>query len=119
MRHLRDMKAPMPPRPPRPRPDRGPARLRRQFESFRRAVPRLGSWIHWLQARRARLFRVPLAILLVVGGLFSFLPLLGIWMLPLGLMLLAVDLPFLQGPVTRLIIRARIKLRQWRRARRR
>ncbi len=99
--------------------DRGPARLRRQFDRLRRAVPRLGSWITWLQARRARLFRVPFAVLMVFGGVFSFLPFLGIWMLPLGLMLLAVDLPFLQGPVTKLIIRTRIKLRQWRRARRR
>ena len=31
---------------------------------------------------------------LVLGGIISFLPLLGIWMLPLGIMILAVDYPF-------------------------
>jgi predicted DCC family thiol-disulfide oxidoreductase YuxK len=32
-------------------------------------------------------------VLLIGGGILSVLPLLGIWMLPLGLMLLAEDLP--------------------------
>jgi len=42
---------------------------------------------------------VPLAVALVVGGLASFLPVLGICMLPLGLALLAIDMPFLRGPL--------------------
>ncbi len=71
--------------------------------------------IHWLQARRARLVRVPVAIILIFGGVFSFLPLLGVWMLPLGLMLLAIDLPFLQGPVAALIVRARRRIKIWQR----
>jgi hypothetical protein len=98
-----------------PRRDPAAARLRRQFDRMRMAVPALDRWILWLQARRARLVRVPLAALLIVGGLFSFLPLLGIWMLPLGLMLLAIDLPFLQGPVAALIVRARRRVDVWRR----
>ena len=32
----------------------------------------------------------------MLGGIFSFLPLLGVWMLPLGLLLIAQDVPFLQ-----------------------
>ena len=55
--------------------------------------------------------RFPLALLLIVGGVFSFLPVLGIWMLPLGLLLLAVDLPILRGPISALVIRARRKAR--------
>lgn len=51
--------------------------------------------------------RFPVAILLIGGGLLSFLPVLGIWMLPLGLLLLAVDLPILRGPISVLIIRLR------------
>ncbi|MDO9561141.1 MAG: hypothetical protein Q7J60_05955, partial [Bradyrhizobium sp.] len=43
----------------------------------------------------------PLAILLMVGGVFSFLPVLGLWMLPLGLVLFAQDVPFLQTPMAR------------------
>lgn len=55
--------------------------------------------------------RFPVALLLIVGGLFSFLPVLGVWMLPLGFLLLAVDLPILRGPISVLIIRARRKSR--------
>lgn len=53
--------------------------------------------------------RFPLALLLILGGLLSFLPVLGVWMLPLGLLLLAVDLPVLRGPLSALIIRFRRK----------
>ncbi|MFN3576588.1 MAG: hypothetical protein ACK4TJ_06385 [Tabrizicola sp.] len=56
--------------------------------------------------------RFPLALLLIAGGLLSFLPVLGIWMLPLGLLLLAVDLPVLRGPISALVIRARRKARR-------
>jgi hypothetical protein len=66
--------------------------------------------------------RFPLALILIAGGLFSFLPVLGIWMLPLGLLLLAVDLPILRGPISVLIIRARRKgkllAKRWRARRR-
>jgi len=47
------------------------------------------------------LWRAPLAIGLMIGGLFGFLPVLGFWMLPLGLAFLAMDLPFLRGPLAR------------------
>jgi hypothetical protein len=66
--------------------------------------------------------RFPVALILIAGGLFSFLPVLGIWMLPLGLLLLAVDLPILRGPISAFIIRARRKARilahRWRARRR-
>jgi len=41
---------------------------------------------HWL--------RKTIGILLVIGGLFGFLPVLGYWMIPIGLALLAVDWPW-------------------------
>ena len=44
-----------------------------------------------------------LALLLIVGGIFSFLPVLGLWMLPLGLVLFAQDIPMLQPPLIRLL----------------
>ncbi|MYZ49479.1 hypothetical protein [Propylenella binzhouense] len=40
---------------------------------------------------RSRVLRVGLGGLFVVGGVFSFLPVLGIWMLPLGLIILSHD----------------------------
>lgn len=42
-----------------------------------------------------------MGILLMLGGVFSILPFLGLWMLPLGLLLIAYDVPFLQKPVGR------------------
>ncbi|WP_210529963.1 hypothetical protein [Rubellimicrobium arenae] len=50
---------------------------------------------------------MPVALLLMLGGLLSFLPFLGVWMLPLGLLLLAVDLPVLRPGVSALMIRSR------------
>ena len=41
-----------------------------------------------------RLVRVSVGIVLVLGGLFGALPVLGFWMLPLGLILLSVDFPW-------------------------
>ena len=40
-----------------------------------------------------------MAILLILGGIFSILPVLGLWMLPLGLLLFAQDVPLLQTPM--------------------
>ncbi|WP_238382532.1 hypothetical protein [Tabrizicola thermarum] len=57
--------------------------------------------------------RFPVALALIAGGVFSFLPILGIWMLPLGLLLLAVDLPILRGPISALVIRGRHTARRW------
>jgi hypothetical protein len=34
-----------------------------------------------------------LGIVLIVGGIFGFLPVLGFWMVPLGVALLATDIP--------------------------
>jgi hypothetical protein len=47
--------------------------------------------------------RIPLAILLVLGGFIGFLPILGFWMVPLGLALIAQDVPFLRGPLARFL----------------
>ena len=45
----------------------------------------------WLISPAASLLRLPLAVLFIIGGIFSFLPVLGVWMLPLGVLLIAVD----------------------------
>ena len=62
---------------------------------------------------------IPLAILLILGGIFSFLPVLGVWMLPLGLAVLAVDVPPLKKPVGDFLVRLQrwisILRRKWRR----
>jgi hypothetical protein len=47
----------------------------------------------WLRRPSSCWVRIPAGVLLVGGGFLSILPFLGIWMLPLGLMLLAEDMP--------------------------
>ena len=76
------------------------AELDRHFEWIANRLPEKGArFIRWLRQPSSRWVRIPLAFLLVVGGIFSFLPVLGLWMLPLGLMLIAQDVPFLQRPL--------------------
>lgn len=95
------------------------ARLNRLFDRLERRIPNFAStMLARVRRPEARLIRIPLGILLVLGGIFSFLPVLGIWMLPLGLLLLAIDLVFLQGPVNSTILRGQRKWSTWQRARR-
>ena len=94
-------------------------RLNRQFDRLQRHAPAFASkWLDGVRRPEARWIRIPLGILLVLGGIFSFLPVLGIWMLPLGLLLLALDLAFLQSPVNLAIVRGTRKWTVWSRARR-
>jgi hypothetical protein len=82
-------------------------RLRRQFDAIARTAPASRRPIDVLLQHGMRLVRVPLGILLIFGGLLSFFPVLGIWMLPLGVMLLAVDIPLLRPRVSAALIRFR------------
>ncbi len=93
-------------------------RFARQFEVLSRLIPPLRGTIAFLRSKKWLLIRLPLALLLTVGGMFWFLPVLGLWMLPLGLLLLAVDLPPLRGPISNLIIRVRRRVELWLRRRR-
>lgn len=95
------------------------ARLNRQFDRLQKRIPEVGArLLERLRRPGARLIRIPLGILLVLGGIFSFLPVLGIWMLPLGLLLLALDLVILQGPVNTAVVRGTRKFSTWSRGRR-
>lgn len=46
-------------------------------------LPLPGSWI----------LRVCIGVVLILGGFLGFLPVLGFWMVPLGLVVLSIDLP--------------------------
>lgn len=96
-------------------------RFNRQFKHLQRLLPRLAGVLEMLRADRWRPLRLPLALLLILGGLLSVLPLLGVWMLPAGLLLLALDVPALRAPVSAAIIRCRRRLsllsRWWQRKR--
>src|ERR1700761_5805877 len=74
--------------------------LNKYFNAIeRRMPPRLSGFIRWLRTPSSFWVRLLVAVLLIVGGVFSFLPILGFWMLPLGLLLIAQDFPILQGPL--------------------
>ena len=74
--------------------------LDRHFAWFQKKLPPGPSkFVGWLRKPSSIYARVPLAFLLIVGGIFSFLPVLGLWMLPLGLLLFAQDVPPLQKPM--------------------
>lgn len=49
--------------------------------------------LEWGDTRIAPGLRSVLGLLLMVGGVFGFLPVLGFWMLPAGAVLIALDVP--------------------------
>jgi hypothetical protein len=94
--------------------DKDQQRLDRQFDRLNENLPRaVGQKMVWLRKPSSRWVRLPIGMLLIVASAFSFLPVLGLWMLPLGLMLLAVDVPLLRRPTGLALVWVE---RQWRRA---
>jgi hypothetical protein len=47
----------------------------------------------WLRKPASRWARIPAGVRLIIGGCLAILPVFGLWMFPLGLMLLADDIP--------------------------
>ena len=87
-------------------------RLRRLLRTLPRPVRRSYTWLIRPEAKWVRL---PLSLALIVGGIFGFLPVLGLWMLPIGVLLLGKDIP----PVRRAALHALGKAQCWWGARRR
>ena len=75
----------------------------RRLDALIEKLPKdwLRRWVRWLLGPSAKLVRIPAGLLLIAGGLLSFLPILGLWMLPLGIILLAQDVPPLRWLVDR------------------
>lgn len=96
-------------------PDVARARLRRHLLSMSGRGSRLHGAVRILLRPWLLPLRLLLGLLLVLCGLVSFLPVLGFWMLPLGIILIAIDAPFLAPVVANLLTRARW---WWRRRRR-
>lgn len=49
----------------------------------------------WVRKHIKPGFRWPIGVLMMFLGLFSFLPLIGVWMIPLGMLIAGMDI----GPV--------------------
>ena len=83
-----------------------PFRRNPEFDRYcDRVEQQLPGWsarfLRWLRLPSSQGARILVSALLVLGSLLSFLPVLGVWMLPLGLIIIAQDLPFLQEPLVR------------------
>ena len=83
-------------------PNNGKTILRQASKHLEREIPyAVARVLRRLRHPDARWIRAPVGLILLIGGIFSFLPILGIWMLPLGLLLMAYDVPLLRKPVAR------------------
>ena len=77
-----------------------------EMDRFQNHIP---AWVsrnlYRLRGERALWVRVPTSVALIGGGMLGFLPLpiVGIWMLPVGLALLAHDIPRMRTPMARLL----------------
>ena len=99
-------------------PDAHGDRLERQLDRIAARLPqRGGRLIRWLNEPSSRWVRIPAGILLVAFGIVGFLPVLGFWMVPLGLLLLAQDIPFLREPLARALEWGERKWADWKRRR--
>jgi len=75
------------------------------FAGIEREAPAsLARAIAWMRKPKARVVRLPLGLLCIVASFLWFLPVLGVWLLPLGLLLIAQDVPFLRRPIGRMTL---------------
>ena len=65
--------------------------------------------MRWLLRPSMRALRIVVAVLLIAASVFWFLPILGLWMLPLGLLLLAEDIP----PLRRRLVYVLMRIELW------
>lgn len=103
--------------------DRNKRRLNRHLDRWQSEIPGWAARVMgWLRKPSSRWVRIPIGLLLIASGFVGIvLPVLGFWMVIPGLLLLAIDVPFLRLPVRVAIVRTRYAIRRfkrWRRARR-
>jgi hypothetical protein len=79
--------------------------LDQAFKRLERVLPLpLARALHWMHLPQARWVRIPLGILCIAASVFWFLPVVGLEFLPVGLLLIAQDVPFLRRPVGRMML---------------
>jgi hypothetical protein len=100
------------------------AKLDLAYDALEQHAPdRVARAIRWLRNPKGRAVRLPLGIVLVVAGVLGpLLPLVGVELIPLGLLLIAQDVPPLREPVAEMTLwleRQWVRLRRWRQQKRR
>lgn len=74
-------------------------------EKLDRLPPRIARAVHKLRSAQPAWLKLIAAALLMVGGFLWFLPMVGIWMLPLGLLLVADQFPATKRLLVKLLLR--------------
>ena len=96
---------------------RGQDELNEAFEKLQQETPDVVTRVICrLRKPQARIVRIPLGLLFICAGFLWFLPALGLWCLPIGLLLIAQDVPFLRRPVGRMtlyLLDRWVRLRKW------
>lgn len=102
--------------------DEGRKKLNQAYAGLERETPdRVAGAIRWLSDPKSKLVRLPTGLALIAGGFFGFLPILGFEFIPIGLLLVAQDIPFLRKPVGQLTLwlgHKWVALRRWRQQKR-
>jgi hypothetical protein len=78
-----------------------------------RLPKRVRNVVRALRQPSGRWLRIPAGLLLIFGGILSVLPILGVWMLPIGLALLADDVPLLRSWRSRMLDWVERRHPQW------
>ena len=84
--------------------DKHEQRLQRQIDQLGRTSTVIKRIIEFLTRDRLRLLRLPLGVLLILGGFVGFLPVLGFWMVPLGLLVLSYEFAMVRRHRRRFVV---------------
>jgi hypothetical protein len=63
---------------------------------------------YWAARRLGGGVRTLVGILFIIGGIFGFLPILGFWMIPVGILIVAMEFPRFQKPIRAWLFRKKI-----------
>jgi len=90
------------------------AKRERRMEQLIDRLPE--SWhssARWLRRPSRRFLRISIGVLLIVGSLLAISPVFGLWMLPIGLLLLAEDIPVLRRATDGILEWVEIRRPHW------
>ncbi len=79
----------------------------------RRLPARMQAAVHWLRRPEARWVRMPAGVFFIFGGCLAILPVFGLWMLPLGVLLLSDDVPPLKRITNKMLAWVETKRPHW------
>ena len=78
--------------------------LEQEMDRLLERLPgRVARAMNKVRSPEAAPYRIPAGVVLTVGGVFGFLPVLGFWMVPLGLAVMAQDVPVMRKPTAHLV----------------